>query len=332
MPTIYVAEPGAEVRKKGERLHVCRQGRVIVAVPLRLVERLVLLGPVQLSAEAARKLLAARIPVVFGSVRGTYYGVLSAGCEDAGLILRQVTRREEQQYRLETARRIVAVKVVHQARVLRRHARNHPNPTLSATVERLEQLAGTLEKRSAVGELMGVEGHASALYFEALSGCLRQEGLGFTGRNRRPPRDPVNSVLSLGYMLVLGEAVTALAAEGLHPGIGFLHEVDGRRPALALDLLEVARQPVVDRLTLSLFNRRVFTPADFEGRPETGVRLRPESLKRYLEFYERTMATSFTQGPEGRRGTFRDWLRRQAGTLRKAVQTGTVWSVEALEI
>lgn len=330
MPVLYVTQPGAEVRKKNARLQVEWQGQVLTTLPFRLVERLVLLGPVQLSAAATQVLLQARIPVLFCSMRGNCHGVLSTGCEDVELVITQVQRYQDEVYRLNIAKAIVTGKIIHQQRLLRRHARNHPNPCLSRIADQLEQLRESLSNRSSVPEVMGVEGQASALYFSAFGQCLRQEGVTFTERNRQPPKDPINAVLSLGYMLVFSEALSALVAQGLHPGLGFLHEVSKRRPALALDLQELARQPVVDRLTLSLFNRKVLTQDDFLTQPNGGVRLKEKSLKRFLQFYEQTMTTPFRYGEE--RLTLRDWIRKEAEALKKALIAGELWTPRVLEL
>lgn len=333
MSTLYVTQPGAEVRKKGSRLQVQWHGEVQTALPLRIVERLVCLGPVQLSAAATRLLLEEGIPVYFCSQRGRSYGTLSAGHEDAERFLAQAERYRDPACRLAIAKVIVSAKLCHQQRLLRRHARNHPNPPLTQIADQLDRAAATLSRRATVAEVMGVEGHASALYFSAFGHCLRQPGITFRERNRRPPKDPVNAILSLGYMLVLGEVVSMVIAQGLHPGLGFLHEVGRRRPALALDLLELARQPLVDRLTLSLFNRSVLTPNDFDAtKPGDGVRLKEKSLKRYLEFYDHAMTTPFRYGSSGRTGTIRDWLRQQAETLREAIVDSVPWTPILLEL
>lgn len=332
MPTLYLTRPGLEVRKHGGRLRVCWQGQTLQAVPLRMVERLVVLGPALLSPAAVQALLAARTPVVFASLRGRYQGMLTAGTDDTETLLAQVRRSQDEGYRLAIAQAVVAAKVEQQRRLLRRHARNHPDPRLTAAADRLAQLLAALPRRSTLAEVMGVEGRASGLYFAAFGACLRQEGIVFDGRTRRPPRDPVNALLSLGYMLVLGEITTILVGEGLHPGLGFLHQSRRRQPALALDLLELARQPLVDRLTLSLFNRRVVTPADFTTRPDGGVVLQPASLRRYLQFYERAMSTPFRAGARTPAGTFRDWLRQEAARLRQALVAGAPWRPPPLEL
>lgn len=331
MPVLYVTQPGAEVRKKNARLQVEWQGQTLVAVPIRLVERLVLLGPVQLSASAIQVLLQARIPVLFCSMNGHYHGTLSVGNEDAEILIHQVNCYRDEDYRLCISKSIVTVKILHQQRLILRHARNHPNPFLSQIAEQICQLLETLPTRTSVAEVMGMEGQASALYFSAFGECLRKEGIVFTERNRRPPRDPVNASLSLSYMLLLSEITSTILSQGLHPGIGFLHEVSKRRPSLALDILELARQPIGDRLTLSLFNRGVLSLEDFQTRPNGEVRLKEQSLKRFLNFYERTMTTPFRIN-KNTSITFREWLKEQVSNLKEAIIAHIPWTPKPLEM
>ena len=330
MPVLYVTQPGAEVRKKDARLQVEWQGQVLAAMPLRLVERLVLMGPVQLSAAATQVLLQAKKPVLFCSHNGKFYGILSSGHENVEILLRQVACYQDSDYRLSIAKSIVATKITHQYRLLQRYARNHPDPFLTETAEQLKGLRETLQGRSSVPEVTGVEGQASAIYFAAFGHCLRREGITFEGRNRRPPKDPVNAILSLSYMLLLNEVLSIIVAAGLNPGIGFLHEINRRHPALALDILEIARQPVADRLTLSLFNLGVLTPDDFLTTPAGETRLKEGSLKRFLSFYERAMTTNFRRGDDEL--NFRDWLRLQITDFRDALCSQRPWQPQALEM
>lgn len=142
----------------------------------------------------------------------------------------------------------------------------------------------------------------------------------------------MNALLSFGYMLVLGEAIAAIQARGLHTGLGFLHEVSNRRPALALDLLEIFRQPIVDRLTLSLVNRCVLIPEDFQNHPDGGALLKPEALRRYLPLYERMLSTPFRHPRSERSITFCDLVREEAGAIKNALRAGTVWNPIRLEL
>ena len=142
----------------------------------------------------------------------------------------------------------------------------------------------------------------------------------FTTRSRRPPRDPVNALLSFGYTILGTEIAGALAAESLDPQIGYLHELDYGRPSLALDILEEFRQPLIDRLTLSLVNRSVLTSAHFEDRGKEGVLLNEAGRPRFLEFYHRTMETPFRVRRSDDETTYRALLRRQAKRMRRAIE------------
>lgn len=332
MGVLYVTRPGAEIRKKGSRLRVEQHGQVIAGMPMREVERVVLLGPVHLSAAAVRLLLRSRIPVLFCTQSGRWHGTLCSGADDVELLLAQAALIREESFRLASARAVVTTKIRHQQRLLRRHARNHPDQVLTGVCDQLGELLPGLERCDSIAALMGMEGRASALYFSVLGRCLRREGVSFSRRTRRPPTDPVNAALSLGYMLVLQEVVTSILAHGLHPGLGFLHEVSSRRPALALDLLELARQPIVDRLTLSLFNRGVLSAGDFDSRADGSVQFADHGLKRYLVVYERVMRTEFRYGSPERRGTFRDWLRENVQMLKAAIVAPQRWAPLALEL
>ncbi len=332
MSILYITQPGAELRKKGERLHVILHGDLLQAIPIQNVETVALLCPVQVSSAAVRCLLQALIPVFYFSRGGTYYGKLTSGGENVERWLIQVRRWQNQEYRLTLACSFVQGKIRHQRSVLRRHTRNHPDPELSKAAEQLNNLLRTVKSRSTLDQIRGVEGQASAVYFGVFGRCIRQEGLEFHGRNRRPPRDPVNSLLSLGYMLLLGEAVAALMSQGLQVGLGFLHEPSRRRQSLALDLLEIFRQPVADRLALSLVNRAVFTRRDFETQDDDGVRLTRAGLQRYLTLYERSLTSSFH--PKGLEGpvTYRNLIRNQAAALRNSLENGQTWTPPAWEL
>jgi CRISPR-associated protein Cas1 len=141
----------------------------------------------------------------------------------------------------------------------------------------------------------------------------------FTGRSRRPPRDPINALLSFGYTLLTTEMTGALAAQGLDPFVGILHDLDYGRPSLALDLLEEFRQPVIDRLVLSIVNRGALKAEHFDDRGEAGVLLNDTGRPRFLEFYHRALETAFTERGEESPTNYRALLLRQAERLRAAI-------------
>ena len=147
--------------------------------------------------------------------------------------------------------------------------------------------------------------------------------IGFETRNRRPPRDPLNALLSFGYVLAGNEIQALLDAMGFDPYLGFFHQIEYGRPSLALDLLEEFRAPLVDRFSLRLLNLRILTRESFTPTPEGGVVLEREALKRYFAAYEKELTQPIALG--GDTASFRDLFRRQAGRLARALTQGEVY-------
>lgn len=145
----------------------------------------------------------------------------------------------------------------------------------------------------------------------------------FTGRNRRPPPDPVNALLSFGYALLLGHLLTDLHRVGLHPAMGVLHVEHGARPALALDLMEEHRPALVDRLVVTALHRRLFTPEMFspvlDGR---GVHLNTEGRRVFLALFAERIGTPVVGHVSRAAPSYRDLLTRQVRAFAHAVQTG----------
>jgi CRISPR-associated protein Cas1 len=283
----------------------------------------VVFGNIQVTTQAAATLLDAGVEVSFLSRQGRFRGRLApADSKNVPLRLAQFRRYEDPDFRLGLARRIVEAKIRNGRALLLRYGRNHPDADLSAAVGQLDTALPSLTYQSTIPALMGTEGQAAATYFRAYGQMFRRE-LQFTTRSRRPPRDPINALLSLGYTLLTSEAAGILAAHGLDIHIGYFHEVEYGRPSLSLDLVEEFRQPGIDRFTLSLANKLVLTATDFEDRGEGGVFLQPEPRKRYFAFYERMVTTPFKEHGSGEEVTFRTLLQRQARRLVKCILEGT---------
>ncbi len=169
---------------------------------------------------------------------------------------------------------------------------------------------------ASIEALRGIEGQGAACYYRQFARMLQD--VPFPGRKKHPSTDPVNALLSLGYVILTNEVSAALEARGFDPGIAFFHGLRYGRKSLALDVVEPFRQPVVDRLTLRLFNRRQFGPADFEG-GERGLRLSPEGFKEYLGCYDQQL-----RSPSEGQGTpsWRQRIVEQAAALQKMVMSG----------
>jgi len=220
---------------------------------------------------------------------------------------------------LAIAREIVAAKIENSVAVLRRYRANHPEAIGEEALAPLDRAAGEAKSGSSIESLRGIEGSAAAAYLGLLADTVPTE-LRFEGRSRRPPGDPVNSLLSFGYVLVGNELQSLLDAMGFDPYIGFYHQLDYGRPSLALDLLEELRAPLVDRFTAKVLNQGTLTRDDFVSSPQGGVYLGQEAKRTFFAAWEQELASPFALGEEEL--SFREVFRRQAGRLARAVQDG----------
>jgi len=248
---------------------------------LYLIEQVIVMGNVTLTTPVIDYLLQHGIDCVFCNSLGKYHGRLTSTESRLGsLRLRQSAAVLDRDARLSLAKSFVRGKLQNCRTLLMRYRRELGLPILEETVEILEDSLKSVENCSDIGSLLGVEGSASAAYYKSFKEILKQP-MGFTARVRRPPTDPVNSMLSFGYTLLTYNVQAGLSIVGFDPFIGFLHSVEQPRANLALDMVEEFRPIIVDSLVLWLVNTGVMTEAEFERPVESGrmVKITPDGLK-----------------------------------------------------
>jgi len=274
MATVYLDEQGSELKKKGELLIVEKDGSVISELPLAQVDRLVIVGNVQITTQALAMLFDNEIPVSFMTSYGNYRGRLKPPThKNVMLRLKQYERYNDHAFRLGHAKKIVAAKLKNGKTFLQKHSRNNPEIGISDETSAIDALMKKIENAGSAGELMGIEGAAAREYFKAFGRLVKNE-FRFEKRTKRPPTDPVNALLSFGYTMLFNELYTALEALGFDPYLGFLHAVDYSRPSLAVDMVEEFRY-LIDGLALMLINKGMLETPDFVFRDDGGVYLRP---------------------------------------------------------
>lgn len=316
---LYVQEQGARVGLDGDRLAV-RTKTATTHARLPNTSQVAILGNAQISTQAMRALCEYDIPVSFFSYGGWFYGRLGAhGSKNIDLRIAQHAAAADTAFCLRIARAIVAAKARNQRTLLRR---NHEAPSAVA-LSSIEQLAKKAEQAESLGELLGLEGSAARVYFAEWSGMLKgdAERLGvfdLDGRNRRPPRDPVNALLSFVYALLVKDCQHALVAVGLEPLLGFYHQPRFGRPALALDLMEELRPLVADSVVLSVINTGVVGPGDFLVRPGAAA-LKPNARRAVLQAYERRMDHLLSHPVFGYRVSYRRTIEVQARLLARVI-------------
>ena len=341
MPALYLVEQQTKIRIRNRRVQVerdlspdaqpqienCqspienRQSEILLSVPLAQVEQVVIFGNVGLTTPAIDAFLAQNTEVVFLSQRGEYRGRL-VGSVTPHVPLRraQYARSGEADFALQMAKGFVRAKLQHQRTLLQRHNRERGDAEIEASIASLAQALDEVERKTAIASLLGVEGAATAAYFKGLRRLFDPKWK-FDDRNRRPPRDPVNVLLSFGYTLLAEACSSAVQTVGLDPYAGFLHEVAYNRPALGLDLMEEFR-PVVDGIALWCLNGGQLTMDDFTpGPPERPIVLGAQGQRRFLQAYETRMETKFTHPLRGMQFPLRQCLIEQARQVAACIQS-----------
>ena len=319
MPTLYVIEPGARIEKEYKRLLVTLEDEVLFRGPLQRISQVVLVGRTGVTTPALHSLLHAGISLLLVSRTGKLIGRLQSPL-GANLPLRQAQyrRNDDEEFSLELTRSIVAGKIRNQRVLVSRLARRREHiPTHG--IEKLQVLYQAAEKSVDTNDLLGIEGYAARVYF-AIYRETFTAGWKFPRRTRRPPKDPVNALLSLGYTFLGHAAMAALEIVGLDPYLGFFHAEKYGRPALALDLVEEFRAPIVDSLVLDVLNHRLLRKNDFEADPNSeGIYLTTKGLRIFLTKFSQRLESKTTPREIGRAISYRKLLEVQARKLASVI-------------
>jgi CRISPR-associated protein Cas1 len=273
MPTIVISDASTSLAVDSTHFTLRAKGRRIGRIPPTMIERLIIHDGVEVSRKALDRLGNLGVPVTFLGKEGRVEARLMPSWRlDAAPRLEQARIWHDPALRLRLARRFVDAKIANAAAVLRRHSGNHPSPELNDAISEMNRLRPRSASATAIDELMGIEGMAGRIYFGVFARMLRASWASFGGRNRRPPLDPVNAVLSYCYAVLHNELHSLVEAAGLDPAIGFLHSASTKRPNLALDLLEPFRAVLGDRLSLRMINLGTLKEEHFQSRlPQPGI-------------------------------------------------------------
>lgn len=261
MALLAIQDLSARLTARGGALQILKGDEVIATKPIHEVDEVHIYGAIEISASARVALLQAHIDVLFFTPKGQWRGRLLS-VESSNAARRMAQYRAIDQRPLDFARAIVKGKLYNQRVFLLRLRREHDLSGLGPTLAGLRKLMEQLDEATDLNTLRGLEGYGALLYFRGLSEAVTNPQFAFNGRNRRPPKDPINACLSFGYTLLLTRVESATRRAGLDPYLGALHEPGRGKPALVLDLMEALR-PYVDRLVLRLINRKQLNPSDF---------------------------------------------------------------------
>ena len=340
MATLYLTEPRSLVKKDGDTLAVqipenAERGtpKRKVRVPLIKVDQVVVYGDVTLTSPAMAALLAQRVDICFCSHYGRFLGRLAPPLGKNSLIrLAQHRAHDDPARSFALARAFVRGKLANMRAMLLRANRKRNDPPIAqaaASIKSAIEQVGRLDPadagaapdpsrpqaETAYGTLLGLEGAGSAFYFGVL-GRLFKDDWGFAGRQRRPPRDPVNALLSFGYVLLTNQVASAVSIVGLDPYVGFLHSSQFGKPALALDVMETFRPLVTDSVVLTLLNNGMLARNDFQE--EFGAwRLTDEGRRTFLTQFEARLDTEIRHPVFEYKATYRRCLELEVRLVSK---------------
>lgn len=285
--TLFVTLEDSYLRKDGAAVEVRHEGKTKLRVPLHNLDGIACFGwNCHASAALMGACAEADVALSFHNPHGKFLAA-AQGFTSGNILLRRAQYRaaDNPEATLNIARNIIAAKLANARKVLQRAIRDHGGKNASFTEsltrcsDQILRCIRATGKATQLDSLRGTEGEGASYYFDAFPALLTTARFTFDGRNRRPPTDPVNALLSFFYNLLTHDCRSALESCGLDPQCGFLHRDRPGRPSLALDLMEEFRPLLADRAALTLLNRRQLQTSDFETKENGAVYLRDDARK-----------------------------------------------------
>lgn len=315
---LYLTTPGARLTKSGENLKVVLADGSFDTIPIKEVAHLCVFGNSQVTTQSLFSLISRGVTITYFTSGGWLQALTSAPItKNVMLRKNQFLRFSQTATNLKLSRSIVAAKIANQRTLLRR---NRTKKEQRALVE-LKRLQREAENAESIESLRGMEGAAARIYWQEFSTLLHppKGSLSMDGRNRRPPKDPVNAMLSYGYTLLLRDFSSALLGIGFDPLFGFYHAMVPGRPALALDLMEAFRPLIVDSTVLRAVNDGSISPNDFLITPGNCA-FKKSAKYRWISAYEHRVDELITHPAFGYRLSYRRVFHIEARLLARFLE------------
>ncbi|MCI5709472.1 CRISPR-associated endonuclease Cas1 [Veillonella caviae] len=317
MSSLYVTEAGAYIRRNGGHVVIGRNNEILFEVPFERIEDITVFDTVHISSSLVTEFIEKGIPITWLSGYGKYFGTLiNTNTIDIYKHKKQFDLLDNHEFRLALSRKIIRAKVRNQLTLLRRYARNLEDDTLIDTqMANIKSIRRHIGESTRISELMGYEGIISRIYFEAL-GKMVPLIFSFQKRTKQPPRDPFNAALGLGYSMLFNEILAGIVNAGLHPFVGCMHALGKGHPALASDLIEEWRAPIIDAMVMHMVHRNMISPDDFDN-SDKGCFMTTEGRKVFLAAYNKKIRSE-NQYMESRK-TYRECIYSQCKSYASAI-------------
>ncbi|MBP1971644.1 CRISPR-associated protein Cas1 [Virgibacillus natechei] len=299
--TVYVSEPDMYLALKGKNLNLLKTNESIARIPLHNIEAICTFGHQGASPALMGECMKQNISLTFFTSSGRFRGRLT-GETNGNVALRKKQYRlsDNEEDSSKIARHMIIGKIFNSEQLLKRTVRDH---ALRVDVNRINQVIDRLQESRIVAsecndldELRGIEGNAASNYYSVFTESILQQKdvFFFHERNRRPPLDPVNALLSFAYSLLASESAAALEGVGLDSYVGFLHRDRPGRTSLALDIMEELRSIIADRFVLKIINRKQISSKDFIVKENKAVILTDEARRTFLQLWQKEKQEDIT--------------------------------------
>lgn len=332
MGFLYVNEDGAVIGIESNQCVVTYKNGMKKIMPIESLEGVTIMGRSQVTTQCMETFLKQGIPVCYFSKGGTYFGRVQSTGHVNTVRQRKQCSLYDTEFSMHLAKKILKAKLKNQSVVLRRYEKSR-NLELREEQKMLSICRDKIERCTSVDEMTGFEGQAAKYYFRGLGKCIERDFY-FEGRSRRPPKDPFNSMISLGYSILMNEIYCKIEMKGLNPFFGFIHRDAEKHPTLASDMIEEWRAVIVDATVMSLVNGHEIHKEDFVfSEEDNACYLSKEALKTFLNKLERKLQTGIKYLPELTYPvTFRRAILLQMNKLARAIEMEDAEEYEPIQI
>ena len=263
LKTLYLMKHGSTLGKEYERFTICYKGQKQQEIPAIHVDQIMVFGNSQITTQAMQFCLQQRIPIYLLSGKGRYYGVIDSFDTEPVLLHReQFQLADNPEFCLKLATQILTGKIANSRTIMQRTSRHRQAPACNEAATQLKHIQKQLNQAKDLNQLRGYEGTAARIYFQAIAATVDPKWQ-FYKRNKNPPKDPINAMLSYGYAILFYNIYSFLRSRGLNTHIGYLHPIRMGHPALASDMIEEFRSIIVDSVVLKMVLNDKISPDDF---------------------------------------------------------------------
>lgn len=329
MSTLYVTEPGSRIEKEYKRILVVKDGDVMLSVPAFKVSAVVLIGSVSITTQALLFLLDQGVNLSIVAPSGKLRGTLcSARSKNVSLLMKQVQCSQNESFKFQLSQKIVAGKLWNCRVMAMRMLRNDrwsrkKEEKIRCSIGSIEDCLLKIQSVSDLAALRGLEGYATRCYFSIFREVIQKmDATFFPQRKRQPPDDPVNALLSFGYMLLTNAMLTSIEVSGLDGYLGFYHSNANDKPSLALDLIEELRPVIVDSIVVRALKEKRITKDDFTEKSPLPCCLTRAGLKDFLALFNDRLKDTLTVEKIDKPLTYQKLMEFQANQVRAMVEGG----------